>query len=157
MRKILTLCLLLVSLPSLAADPVVRCKVVSQGGAVRVREEPSEKGKLQRTLPSGAEFIGQKSGEWYRILSGSAEMPGYISGKFVQASAEPVQVLRVKAGGVRVRSTSSEDGHLLGTLKKGETFVGEDVADWYEIQDGPHKGGFVASQFVEKVEAAPTP
>ncbi len=152
MRPLLLLLLVsTASLASAAEEPSIPCKVVSQGGAVRVREEPSDKGKLKGALPNGAAFTGQKSGEWYKILSGDVA-PGFIFGKFVEAGAagEPRPFLRVKANGVRIRSTPSEDGKLMGTLKKGETFIGEDVADWYEIQDGPHKGGFVASQFVEK-------
>jgi len=78
-----------------------------------------------------------------------------LSGDDLELSSQPEQKIKVKAtetGWLRVRETASVNGKEIVKIKTNEEYILlEEQTDWWKIDLGDSKSGWVSSKYVEKI------
>ena len=149
-------------------------KVVNVGSStLRIRSTASTSGAVLGTLKEGDTFtILGKSNGWYQIQVNGIK--GYVSGDYVQEIANSSgsnnnnnnnnnnnggstttsttgKVVNVGSSTLRIRSTASTSGEVLGYMKEGETFtIVSKTGSWYKIV---YKNitGYIHGDYVEEI------
>lgn len=123
---------------------------------VNIRSKPSENGEvLGKLYDNGAAEILDKSGDWYKVKSGSVE--GYILEDFLITGEKAsdlskelgTKVASVTADTLRVRESASTNSSIVSLIPKGEKLVVKsEKNDWVKVSVGSSTG-FVASDYVK--------
>ena len=128
---------------------------------VNIRSSDSETAdRLDRAIV-GQEFtvLEQKGNGWSRIKYNNRD--AYIKSEFLEiiseiggtetaSSVTAIGKVKVKSSGVRIRSTPSTSGDILGTVNTGERFdLVEEVNGWVKIKYN-NQIGYIRNDFVEK-------
>lgn len=148
-------------------------QVVNISTSLNIRQGASSSTAILGSLKNGNTFdIISKSGGWYNIKTGS--IVGFISGDYVkEISTEPVTevpkdtqvnteaysngtVVNVSTN-IRVRSTASTSGTVLGYLLNGAkiTITGEE-GSWYQIKYN-NTSAYITKEYVQKDGVVSTP
>ena len=128
---------------------------------VNIRSSDSETAdRIDRAIV-GQEFtvLEQKGNGWSRITynnrdayikSEFLEIISVIGGNETASSAESIGKVKVKSSNVRIRSTPSTSGDILGTANTGERFdLVEEVNGWVKIKYN-NQLGYIRNDFVDK-------
>ncbi len=130
--------------------------ILSEGGNLNVREEPSTDGHIVGKLPDkgGCEVLSIEDG-WAKISSGKVE--GYVSTEFLKTGEEAVAlanelaqlVATVTGDGLRIRQEPSTDSPIIINLSSGEKLeVVEDMGDWIKVSVDGEEEGYVSAEYV---------
>ncbi|MFV0441610.1 MAG: SH3 domain-containing protein [Lachnospirales bacterium] len=122
-------------------------------GTLNVRDTASTSSDVVTKLDKGSsvDVVGEESGFYIINFDGTNR---YVSKDFITISETDGVVT---GNDVRVRSNSSTNGNVLGTVNAGETFtVLAKAGDWYKISyngdDGYVLGSYIDVEFSEGLE-----
>lgn len=134
-------------------------KGVVTGDTLNVRKEPSTTSTTIGKLSKGMSItIYSKQNNWLEIQFSNQK--AWVSAKFVTIQAGSAEEQMTKAKGVigtvtanslSVRSSSSLNSKIVGTIAKGEQFtILEEVNSWVKIEFKPGSFGWAAGWYLEK-------
>ncbi|WP_188389736.1 SH3 domain-containing protein, partial [Priestia taiwanensis] len=125
---------------------------------LHVREEPSNKSDIEKSLKQGTpvQIHEQKNG-WYRIDG------GWVSADFVKVTSNlfnyelrSEKSLGTTTSNLNMRATNSTSGKIITTLKTGTAVeIISEKSGWYQVK-AAGKTGWVSAEFV-KVTSVPKP
>jgi N-acetylmuramoyl-L-alanine amidase len=130
---------------------------------LNVRNEPSTTGQVIGKLEKGTSIsIYSQKNNWIEIKY--ANQSAWISGDYVQIGTENQQtnpangtIGTVTASTLSVRSDSSLNSTIIGSITKGQKFtILDEKNDWYQIEYKPGKIGWAAGWYFNKDKASTT-
>jgi N-acetylmuramoyl-L-alanine amidase len=130
---------------------------------LNVRDEPSTAGEVIGKLAKGTSIsIYSKKNNWIEIKY--ANQSAWISGDYVQIGTENEQskpangtMGTVTASTLSVRSDSSLNSEVIGSITKGQKFtILEEKNNWYKIEYKPGIIGWAAGWYFNKDKASTT-
>ncbi|SHI12872.1 SH3 domain-containing protein [Sporobacter termitidis DSM 10068] len=124
--------------------------------ALNVRTEASTSGSIAATLHSGdTVVILDKTGSWYHISSGGTA--GYVSSMYikdVETTKDFTAAGKVDGSDIRMRSTPSTSGTVLGTYTAGTIMSVAGISDgWYKVSYNGQTG-YVRSDYLTLTDAS---
>ncbi|MCD2422020.1 SH3 domain-containing protein [Niabella pedocola] len=151
-------------------------KKVTVTSAVNIRKGASTNQPVVGTLQKDEEvtIVRMANSDWAEVRT-SGGKKGYMATQFLEPAAAPQPVEEketaknstdLKAGrkvtvtsAVNIRKGASTGQPVVGTLQKDEvvTIVRLANSDWAEVRTSEGKKGYMATQFLESVAAAPQP
>ncbi|MEZ0391961.1 MAG: SH3 domain-containing protein [Pseudobdellovibrionaceae bacterium] len=127
---------------------------IDSAKGVNVRSSMTLNSKILGMLYPKDSFAVAPKNDWYVILDGPYT-GGYVRHELVKLVGEKYSLKKVAAQSVRVRASATERAPVKGSLNTNDVFAGEKKGDWFEIKDGPMRGGFVSAQFISDLDALP--
>ena len=136
---------------------------VVDGDTVNVRQEPSTTSSIIGKLTKGTSVtIYSKQNNWLEI--GFSNLKGWVNSEFINTQTgaskdTPKKILSgingtVTAGSLSVRSGSSLDTSIIGTVTKGQSFaILEENNNWVKIEYKSGRFGWVAGWYLDKTTA----
>ncbi|MEH7354232.1 SH3 domain-containing protein [Neobacillus drentensis] len=136
---------------------------VVDGDTVNVRQEPSTTSSIIGKLTKGTSVtIYSKQNNWLEI--GFSNLKGWVNSEFINTQTgaskdTPKKILSgingtVTAGSLSVRSGSSLDTSIIGTVTKGQSFaILEENNNWVKIEYKAGRFGWVAGWYLDKTTA----
>ncbi|MDQ1001386.1 N-acetylmuramoyl-L-alanine amidase [Neobacillus niacini] len=130
---------------------------------LNVRNEPSTTGQVIGKLEKGTSIsIYSQKNNWIEIKY--ANQSAWISGDYVQIGTENQQtnpangtIGTVTASTLSVRSDSSLNSTIIGSITKGQKFtILDEKNNWYQIEYKPGKIGWAAGWYFNKDKASTT-
>ncbi|WP_462412342.1 SH3 domain-containing protein [Neobacillus sp. Marseille-QA0830] len=127
---------------------------------VNVREEPSGKSTVAGKLTKGTNvtILSQKS-DWTKVSY--SNLTGWVSSEFISKESNSStatakkeasnSVGTITADSLNVRSDTSYNSKIVGTVSKGESYsISEEKNSWVKIEYQPGSYGWVASWYIQK-------
>jgi N-acetylmuramoyl-L-alanine amidase len=124
---------------------------------LNVRDEPSSTGKVIGKLAKGTSItIYSKKNNWIEMKY--ANQSAWVSADYVHMGTESQQtdstngiIGKVTASNLSVRSDSSLNSDIIGSITKGQKFtILEEKNNWYKIEFKPGKTGWAAGWYFNK-------
>ncbi|MBO0960755.1 SH3 domain-containing protein [Neobacillus sp. MM2021_6] len=137
---------------------------VVNGDTLNVRKEPSTTSPIIGKLTKGTSVsIYSKQNNWLEV--GFASIKGWVNSEFINTKTEvskdsPKKELsgingKVTAGSLSVRSGSSLDFSIIGTVTKGQSFaILEENNNWVKIEFKSGRFGWVAGWYLDMTTGA---
>ena len=119
-----------------------------KGDSVNLRAMPEYSAKVLNQLSDGTKVsVIAEEGDWYKVSSNDAV--GWIFSQFLTVSDVAIASGTVKANDVNVRSKPDYSSEVLQKLDKGaKVSIFERTAEWYRIQIGEDRYGWISRDFV---------
>ncbi|WP_312473982.1 SH3 domain-containing protein [Neobacillus sp.] len=136
---------------------------VVNGDTLNLRKEPSTTGAVIGKLTRGTTVtIYSKQNNWIEV--GFSNLKGWVSAKFIDESTSPSKDTpkkessdikgMVTASSLSVRSSSSLNSNIIGSVSKGQRFtILEEYNSWAKIEFETGSFGWVASWYLDKSTA----
>jgi len=136
---------------------------IVNGDTVNVRQEPSATSPIIGKLSKGTSVtIYSKRNNWLEI--GFSNLKGWANSEFINTQSgaskdTPKKELKgingtVTAGSLSVRSASSLDSSIIGTVSKGQSFaILEENNNWVKIEFKTGSFGWVAGWYLDRTTA----
>jgi N-acetylmuramoyl-L-alanine amidase len=130
---------------------------------LNIRNEPSTTGTVIGKLAKGTTVsIYSKKDTWLEIRY--ADQKAWVSADFVQmgtqsqpAKADTESIGTVTASNLSVRSGSSLNSKIIGSVSKGQKFtILEEVNNWVKIEYQPGKTGWAAGWYFNRDKTGPS-
>lgn len=148
--------------PSSSASNQTSAGVVN-GDTLNVRSEPSSSSPVIGKLINGtAVTIFTKQNSWLEI--GFSNLKGWVNSEFIDSQTGPTKDIpkkesnsvngTVTANSLSVRSSSSLNSTIVGTVNMGQTFtILEEHNNWAKIEYKSGSFGWIAGWYLEKTTA----
>lgn len=137
---------------------------ISEGNLnVRKKADASSKAIGKMTKHNACEII-KKSGDWYKVKSGS--VTGYVKAEYLLTGDKALEVAKKEVQLIatventqtlRVRKKPSADSKTLSLIGEGEDLVIVDQTDgWYKVEIDDDEEGYISSDYASVSEKLPT-
>jgi len=124
---------------------------------VNIRNSANEEGQiLGKLYNNSAATIMEKSGDWYKVKSGS--VTGYIKADYLITGAEAeklsqdigTRIAVVITTTLKIREKASTDSSVLTLVPIGDELIVEEESDgWIKVEWEGNKTGYVSAEYVE--------
>ncbi len=173
LKKRLSLSFILLSV-SLLAIPIHNANaaaqtgiVVSEGGAINIRDGKGTKAKVITQIKPGEklQILDTTDEEWYKVNLGNKKV-GYISSDYIDLETDSTsadnadatetvdEVVIVTGNVVNVREGKGTDTNTIAKAKKGDKLdVLEVSGEWYKVELSNGKVGYIHKDYLKTADA----
>lgn len=157
----------LLTIPIHNANATQTGTVVSDGGAVNIRDGKGTKAKVITQIKPGEklQILDTTDEEWYKIDLGNKKV-GYISGDYIDLETDSTsadnadatetvdEVVIVTGNVVNIREGKGTDTNTIGKARKGDKLNALEVSgEWYKVELSNGKVGYIHKDYLKTADA----
>lgn len=135
-----------------SASAATAGKVVTEGGNLNLRKEPSLSASVVTRVKNGSWLtVKEKEGNWYKVEYEKGKT-AYASASYIRNHPETIKgEVTLSSGRLNVRSSPSLNGGIIAKLYNGQgVLVVKSNATWAGIVYDGNKTGYVAKAYLKR-------